>query len=208
MKQRILMQEADGSPGSGSNPSAPAPTEPQAQGAAANAGAPTVDVAAIASAVRDAVFADLRRSGVLGKEKPKAKDEPAPQANLRALDRAVARHPHAPKLNDAAYSRLERAFADESPSDAGLWLKDYFEGMGIAESATPAVTVTATPAPLQRNGPPLNGGTPPAPKPDLENTPILDLSQADRDHLIKLKGPKWYLDKLAEQNRGKSVRLR
>lgn len=200
------MQEADGSPGSGAPP-APAPTEPQAQGAPANAGAPTVDVAAIASAVRDAVFADLRRSGVLGKEKPKSNVEPTPQANLRALDRAVARHPHAPKLNDAAYSRLERAFADESPADASSWLKDYFEGMGIVESATPPGP-PAPPAPPQRNGPPLNGGTPPAPKPDLENTPILDLSQADRDHLIKMKGPKWYLEQLAKQTKGQSVRLR
>lgn len=202
MKQRILMQEADASPGSGAP--APAPTEAPAQGAAP---APAIDVNAIVTQVRDSMFAELRRSGVLGKEKPKAKtsDEPPTPVNYRALDRAVARHPHAQKLNDAAYTRLERAYAAESPEDAGQWLKDYFEGMGVAETSPPA---PAKPAEPQRSAVPLNGGTPPVPTPDLENAPILSMSEADRQHLLKTKGAKWYMEQFAKQTKGLSIRLR
>ncbi len=222
MKPRILMQQEDSAPTGAPIPApAPAPTEAPAQGAA-----PALDVTAIAAAiteqVKNGVFADLRRSGVLGKEKPSkpSTTEPSaapPQVNLRALDRAVARHSHAAQLSDRAYERLERAFQAEAPEDAGAWLADYFQGMGVA-AAQPAVTPTPTPAapaattaaPAPRSAVPISsgGGSPPAPTVPLEERDILSLSESDKLHLIKTKGPVWYSKTLAEQNKNKLVRIR
>lgn len=212
--KRICMQEADASPGSGQAP-VPAPTEPQAQGAAA-----TPDIGQIVSDAlrqqRDSIFAELRRSGVLGSEKKsKSTETPAPPAahqpdlgRLRQLDRALARTPHASRLNDAAYARLERAFVDEAPSDASQWLADYFEGMGIAQHQAAPSAATAAPAPARSATPVSDGGTPPAPRAPLEDRDILSLSKEDRDHLIKQKGPKWYIARVLEQNKGKSVSVK
>lgn len=209
--KRFLMTEADGSPGNGAAPPAPAPAEPPAQGA------PVVDVEAIkaaaAQAARDAAYAELRRNGALGKDKPKANGEavptPAPPPDLgrlRQLDRAVARTPHAARLSDAAYSRLERAFIEEAPSDAGVWLKDYFEGLGIAPTAAPAASTAQPPA--RSASPVSDGGTPPVSKVSLEEADLRSLTESDRDHLIRTKGAGWYMRKLAEQDKGRLVRIR
>jgi hypothetical protein len=209
MKPRILMQQEDS--GSGSGAPAPTPAEPQAQGAV-----PAVDASAIAAQVRDSLFAELRRSGVLGKEKPAkpTATEPSapPQINLRALDRAVARHPVAAQLSDRAYERMERAFQAEAPDDATAWIADYFQGMGVAaaQPATPAAPAATIAAPAPRTAVPISsgGGSPPAPTVPLEERDILSLSESDRQHLIKQKGARWYMSKLAEQTKDKSIRIR
>lgn len=204
------MNEADSSTGNGAVQPAPAASsEPQAQGAA-----PAVDVEAIKAAAaaqaRDAVYAELRRNGLLGKEKSKGKEEsasaapPAPDlGQLRKLDRAIARTPQASRLSDAAYARLEKAYIDESPPDAAVWLKDYFDGLGIAPTAAHAANAAT---PTRSETPVSDGGSPPVSKVSLEDSDILSLSSQDRDHLIKQKGPRWYMTKIAEQNKGKSVR--
>jgi hypothetical protein len=228
--QRIFMQQEDGAPTGAPPPPAPAPTDPPAPGAS-----PAVDVTAIAAAVaqqvKDGVFAELRRTGVLGKEKaPKPVSEPPPSSTttppppdigkLRMLDRAIARSPHAARLNDAAYTRLERAFIEETPADAASWLTDYFEGMGVSATPTPAApaapaatpTAPAVPnaAPAPRTAVPVSGGggSPPAPTVPLEEQDLLRLSKEDRDHLIKQKGPRWWMQTLAAQSRGKSLTVR
>lgn len=216
MKPRILMQQEDSAPTGSPTPAPTAPTEVPAQGAA-----PTLDVSAIAAAVteqvRNGVFAELRRSGALVKEKPAKPSvtptEAPPQVNLRALDRAVARHPSAAQLSDRAYERLERAFKDEAPEDATAWLADYFQGMGVAapQPATPTAPAVTTAAPAApRSAVPISsgGGSPPAPTVPLEERDILSLSEADKLHLIKTKGPVWYSKTLAEQNKNKLVRIR
>lgn len=221
MKPRILMQQEDSAPTGAPIPAPdPAPTEAPAQGAA-----PTLDVTAIAATiteqVKNGVFAELRRSGAFGKEKPAkpsttTSTEAPPQVNLRALDRAVARHPSAGQLSDRAYERLERAFQAEAPDDATAWLADYFQGMGVAapqpaQPATPAAPAVTTAAPAApRSAVPISsgGGSPPAPTVPLEERDILSLSESDKLHLIKTKGPVWYSKTLAEQNKNKLVRIR
>lgn len=200
--KRFLMNEEGASPGNGTAP-APAPAaEPQAQGAA-----PVVDANAIAQQVRDSIFAELRRNGAL-KEKSKGKEEPAPPApaaDLRRLDRAARTNAHAQRLNDAAYQRLERAFAEENPPDAGAWLQDYFDGMGVAQQAAPAVATTTTTQ--QRSASPVSdGGTPPARLP-LEEQQIVGMPKEDLLHLIKMKGAPWVRSKIIEQTRNGIVKL-
>jgi hypothetical protein len=160
---------------------------------------------------RDSIFAELRRNGVIGKEKSRggAESKPAPtdSIRMRSFDRALARSQHASGLTDAAVARLERLYIDEQPDDASQWLGEVLGGMGAGTTSAAQPAISA-PAPTRSASPVSDGGTPPAPKAPLEERDLLSLSPADRDHIIKQKGVKWYLSKLTEQNKGKQFPIK
>lgn len=223
MKQRILMNAADASPGGGpatSSNSTPAPAPnpsptPQAQGD----GQPlTLDGVkpVLMQLVRDALNADARRSGSGKQPQPKPKNNGASAptfdgARYRELDRAVTRAGMAETLSGTAYRRLERAFADENPEDAESWVADYFAGLGVAKSkpTTTATNTTATTAVTAApTTPPVSDrGAPPAVQAPLEERDLTTLSAADRAALIQSKGLDWYVKTLARQQAGKRIKF-
>jgi hypothetical protein len=212
MKQlRILMADADATPGTGTSPPAPVqPADPQAQGGTA----PTIDAKSLAQQVENSVHAALRRLGVTGQKSKTTDEAPAgagqqpDYGKLRALDRALTLSPYAGTLTDAAYARMERDFLAEAPPDAKAWLKDYVESFGVrAPAAAPAAASPAA-SPQPRSAVPVSdGGSPTAPQVPLEERQMLKLTPEERDHVLKTKGVRWYLDKLKEQTRGGVVRL-
>jgi hypothetical protein len=213
--RRILMNAADASPGSGAAPAVAPTTEPQAQGAAPL----TMDSVAklVADALvqqRNSIFAEMRR-GRDDEKKPakatSASSDAAPDVSrLRQLDRALARTPHASKLSDSQYARLERAFVTESPDDASSWLTDYFGDVGSA--AAPAAAGTTAPnsaATAARTGAPASdGGAPAASQVPVDERRIVGMSQTDVEHLVKTKGPAWLSAKLRTELKGVSVRVK
>lgn len=233
MKLRTpLRNAADSSPGSGAAAGAPAapaagapasaqttPAQPQAQGAAFSAEA----IRQIADVVRDGVFAELRRSGVLKDQKSRSGQPATPPAEgaapppvdpirLRELDRAVTRAGLVDKLSPDAYRRLERAFVDESPDDASAWVGAYFEGFGVKSGSAPTTTTTATaaqpaaPSTTQPITPPASDrGAPPAPSTPPEELDLVRMTEADRNALIKDKGLKWFQTELMKQLKGRPV---
>lgn len=218
--KRILLNAADLSPGNGA-PVAPAivvdPAEPAAPTPAAT---PTVDAKAIAAEVRDSLFAELRRAGILEKSKvpaaPKSPDSAGVAADplkLRALDRALTRTGLADKLSDTQYRRAERDFVAEDPSDADTWAKDYFHGFsGSPATVQPAVSASqpaiAPPAQTPSGPPQSNRGAPPAAKVSLDETPFHKWPQSDRDAYLKEKGSVAYRTKLNESLKGMPINFR
>lgn len=221
---RILLNEVGSSPGSGAAPPAnstpapapaPAPSPAQPQQLSAEA------TKAIADQVRDGVFAELRRSGVLTEKKAQTKapengtSPNAPPAmdpsKLRALDRAVARAGHADRISSAAYERLERAFVAEAPEDTEAWVKEYFSAFtGPAQPAQSQPTTAPTgtpPAPTNQRPDSDRGGTPP-PKVPAEEADLVKMSDADRAAIIKEKGLSWYRTQLAKQLKGRPITFR
>lgn len=161
---------------------------------------------------------------------------PAPDlSRLRALDRALTATGRGAQLEDAAYQRLERDFVAEQPPDARTWVESYFRGFGVVQTAatpapaTPPAGQPAAPAPNtppatqpppaaaapagtqppQPNGQPAsNAGGPPAPREHPEDIDLISASEADRAHLLKNKGLKWYTDTYERQLRDRRVRVR
>jgi len=250
--KRILMVAVGASPGGGgaaaqptTDLAAPAPAAgtPAAAPAAAITPPPTpaqgpapVDVAQLARAVSDSVFAELRRAGVVKKAAaPAATDTPAatPAAQptqdvgkLRALDRALMSTGLASRLvDDDAYRRIERDFMAESPDDARDWATRYFAGFGVVTPAAPAATPAAAAAAASPNAaqpasspaptpqptnvrPASDAGGPPPPRQHLEDVDLVSASVADREALLKSKGLKWYTDTLHNQMRDRKIKLR
>lgn len=232
MKQRILMNAADSSPGGGQAQGAPAPSanasapsqspNPQAQG---DGLALTIEALTpvLRQLVRDAINADTRRASSGKQTNPSNASKSgnngasAPMfdpARYRELDRAVTRAGMAETLSGSAYKRMERAFSDENPDDAEAWVTDYFAGLGVAKTSTPnqtantATTQQATQTPAPQGQPVSDRGAPPAPKVPLEEADLVTMSEADRNALIKSKGLKWYRETLSAQLKGKTVVLR
>lgn len=246
--RRILMNAQDTSPGTGAPstpattpapaaappPAAPAPQPAPAQGAAIDVAAITRSVTeSVTKAVNDGVFATLRRAGVLLPNKPTTPAAPAtgdattspPAATatidptrMRALDRALNRAGHSANLDDRAYQRIERAFAEESPDNADQWVTDYFSGFGVKASA-PATAVTTTtttptaapaapaPAPQPATAIPVTDrGSPPPSTLPLEERKLQEMSQADRDEYIRRHGLAKYNAKLMKDLQGVPVR--
>lgn len=220
---RIFMAEQDA--GSGNGAAAPAvtattTTEPQAQGAAPAPQTPAVDADSIAAKVRDSLFAELRKAGVFEKTKapqaspPARKDDsPPPQPiDYRSLDRALSKSGLSDRLSDAQYKRIEKAYAEEQPSDAHGWVKDYFDGLGVTHAPQPA-TATAQPAQPAAPARPVaehpvsTKGTPPAAKVAVEELHLPSATDADIKEFIRQKGMRTYVDTLNRQLRGTTVKL-
>lgn len=227
MLKRILMNVADGSPGSGAPaapvvPAAPA-AAPATPAAPAQGAAPLTreDLKSFAAEVQNGVFANLRRAGVLGNEQPKPKAgegapttevaAPAPDAmSLRRLDRALARSGRV--LESTMYDRLEKLYAAEAPSDAERWVTEFFSGFGSpapAAAAPAAAAPNPNPPATNPTGPTVSDrGAPAATKVPPEEANILTMSDADRKALIASKGLKWYAQKFREQMKGVRVSVR
>jgi hypothetical protein len=165
MKLRILRNQEGSSPGNGAAPQPPAqtPAEPQAQGAA------QLDARKLAEEVRNSVFAEMRKAGLLGKRAdeqpattpatPPAQASPQPVdtqtliARERAFSRAMAGSGR--QMSDAQVARMERAYEAEAPPDPAGWVKGYLADM----FGTASGTIT-TPGP---SGPPRSDHGSPAP---------------------------------------------
>ena len=236
MLKRILMNQADASPGN-SAPAAPpaqaAPAAPpQAQGATVTLTQADLD-AKIAAAVeqgftkaKDSFYAEARRA-TEASNRPKAKTpatgdaEPGPQplsaseerTFLRGLDRTIAQLGIAP--NSAQYASAERDLLVERPGSVDAWVKERFEGFGKSPASSqqqPAAASAATqpvaPAQPQNAQPASSRGAPPAPQVPLEEMDLWTMSDSDRAAFIKQKGIKAYNEKLRQQGKGRAVSFR
>lgn len=217
IRPRILMSEVDASSGNGAV--VPSVVNPPSESAAPVPTAPAggVDVDAIATKVRDSLFAELRRAGMFEKQKPApapAKSGESPSANaqpdplkLRSLDRALTKSGLATRLSDSQYQRAEKAFAAEDPPDVEGWVRDYFDGFG-APNPSPVTQPAPQPAQPLNARPASDRGSPPPPQVPLYEQKLRDLSEADRNALLKEKGPQWYRTKLAADLKGQPIKLR
>lgn len=227
MFKRILMAEADASGGNGAPAPVAAPSDvpAPASGAALSITQDAFD-AAIAAAVdkgfakaRDSFHAEARRVAAAPKAKTNAADPPptaSPQPDpikLRKLDRAI--NSAGVKLTDFAYELAEQAWMSSGDdSDPVAWVKGFSDRLGISASpaATPAPTpspTNVTPATPARNAAPVSDrGSPPVSAVPLEDQNVLSMSPTDREALRKLKGDKWFTDRVNEQLKGHRVQLR
>lgn len=191
--KRIYMNEEGSSPGGGA--ASPAPTQPAAQPASSET--PPVDAIKAAmneliggfrtemTSWKNQVFADLRKSGALGKDKPletpsdpkpAATPSPAPAAASLTMDqveamleqtRVIERAAVENGLNDAQVRRMRLALKAEGPDDVASWTKAYLADMGLAKATTqpnsnptapnPAVQPSTQP-PVSDKGSPAPGG--------------------------------------------------
>lgn len=179
--KRIYMNEADSSPGNGAPADPPNPATPPASPAAA-----PIDVDALVTRLVGAVderfttlsnglFANARKAGLLGKEKPVEHPTPAPQPQQapgaptpaiatgismadvelmleqeRVLTRAATEH----KLTDAQVKRMKNALKADKPEDVPAWTSTFLADMGLAKSPQPAApqqAVATPPAPARAN---------------------------------------------------------
>ena len=187
--KRIYMTEEDGSPGGGAAPPAPAPS-PAAQ--PAPEGDPLVQIKSAMNdviggfrteltAFKNSIFADLRKSGALGKDKP-GETPPPPTATpaapavsatltmdqvesmleqTRVLERASVEN----GLTDAQQKRMRLALKAEAPEDVATWAKTYLADMGLAKSTTTPTPTPPNPAPgiQPSTAPPVSDKGSPAP---------------------------------------------
>jgi len=213
--ERTTAPEADATNGNSAAP-APAPehqNEPQAQAAPAIT---REDLRAITSEIRDGLFAELRKSGVFDQKKSKAAPSADPTSTqntaqpdpikLRSLDRALAKTGLASRLSDSQYQRAEKMFVAEDPADVDAWVKDVFDGYGVAPPAT--ATAQPTPAPKPQNAQPASDrGSPPPSQVPLYEADLMTMSDSDRTALTREKGPRWFRDQLAKQLKGRPMRI-
>lgn len=200
------MNEADASPGGGAVPAVPA--EPPAAPAAPAPAAVTVDqvkslMTEMLTGFKNATFAELRKAGALGKDKPSTespKDPPsatpaaaAPassgltEAALEARfeqERVITRVQVENKLTDAQVKRMKNALRTEQPEDAASWASAYLTDLGLVRTTETAQT---TPAPVpQPSGQPISDKGSPAPggvvayERELAENPV-GMSQAARN---------------------------
>lgn len=204
---KMLMNQQDGSPGGGAPAGTPGtPATPQAQGATPAAIDMQQLVSAVTAAVKDGVFADLRRSGVLKPSKQQQTIDvgeqptpPAPQAQaasqdpekvvqrMRSFDRAVGKA----NLTDAQVTRMEKALKADSPDDVGAWCQSYLEEMGLVKPNTPNATnnTPGTAPQASRSGPTMSDGGAPARDPGLATEgQVWRMTTAETDSLIREKG--------------------
>ena len=222
---RILMSEADAGGNSAAAAPAAAVDVSQAQGTPPVIGKEVAD--AIASAVtsaiagvKDSIFAEARRTFTApNKAKAKTDEVPAPAASaqpdpikLRKLDRAITTAGLKP--TDLAYELAEKAWMDSGDeSDPVGWTKGFFDRLGIgtqvASQPTTAAPAAAVNTATQRTAAPVSDrGAPPVSAVALEEQNLLAMSPSDREALRRQKGDKWFTDKVLEQSRGATYKLR
>ncbi|HEU4516942.1 MAG TPA: hypothetical protein VFR77_06530, partial [Steroidobacteraceae bacterium] len=130
-------------------------------------------------------------------------------ARLRQLDRALHGMPHAGRLSDQQYARLERAYLAEQPQDARAWATDYFAGFQPTTNQTPSTPTTPTPVAAGAPTPPAsNTGSPAPPTVPTEDTPLWRMSEADRAAFLKQKGAAAFRTKYYSDLRLTKVRVR
>lgn len=187
--KRIFMTEEGGSPGGGAAP--PAPEQPAASPV------PSAEVldqmkSAMNEVIggfrteltswKNGIFADLRKSGALGKAQPTETPptpSPAPtptaapaSASLtmdqvetmleqtRVIERASVEN----GLTDAQVKRMKGALKAEAPEDVASWTKAYLADMGLVKApATPTNPTAPNPSVSPSTQPPASDKGSPAP---------------------------------------------
>lgn len=182
-RKQFLMNEEGGSPGGGSVPPV-APATPPASTGAAPAAEPTVPVSQLKAVIgevfgefRNGLFADLRKSGALGKEK--AESHPAPQSppaaapassglsaedvqSMMLQERVFARAEAEHKLTDAQVEWMRTALKGVPASELATRSSAFLRSMGIAKGASEPST-PPTPAVPQSTQPPISDKGAPSP---------------------------------------------
>lgn len=234
---RILMNEADASPGNGAPVAPAAPTEPPASPAAA------LDVDSLMTrlsgvideklnAQRNGIFADLRKAGALKQEKiteitPAQPTPSAPvvaqaglsMADVEAMlqrDRVITRAATEHKLTDAQVKRMNSALKADSPDDISKWTETYLADMGLVKAPTPAPVAAPAQAPAQAK-PNISdrGAAAPTDTRDFEgvlNSRPLEMTAHDVDALIlkhgETKGLQMFQDRVNAALRTVKIRPR
>jgi uncharacterized protein (DUF4415 family) len=235
---RILMNEADSSPGNGA-PAAPAVSaEPTAVPTA-----PVLDVDALMSrltgvideklsAHQNAINAGLRKAGTFKQDKPvETPPTPTPSApavaqaglsmaDVEAMlqrDRVITRAATEHKLTDAQVKRMNSALKADAPDDISTWTATYLTDMGLVKAPTPAPAPAApvqTPAQARPNISD-RGAAAPTDTRDSEgvlNSRPLEMTAHDVDALIlkhgEQKGLQMFQDRVNAALRGVKLRTR
>lgn len=215
---RILMSAIDAGGGLGGSPLAPAPaqpTEPPAQPAAAQLDDATRK--AIVAEARDSFFAEARRSGLLPSNdkstRTRSRETTTETTSIPAIDPvaaislvgALARAGHTP-ASDRAFKRIARAFGEDAPTDVDVWVREYFDDIGVAQKpaptnapAQPVAPQAPATQPTRNDLPVTQRPPPPAAQIPLEDQRILDMSPADRDELVRRKGNEWFSNKVRSE---------
>jgi hypothetical protein len=209
---RILMNEADGSPGGGAAPATPAapvaaPTAPETPALTAEAVATIVATAVDTKlkAFENGLFANARKAGLLGKEKPTetpsvSSAAAAPASSGLSADevealieqtRVLTKVQLENKLSDATVQRMKKALKADKPDDVSSWTASYLADLGLVrtsqESSTPttsapAVAVTPNTAPISDRGSPAPTGAV-GWRHELQMAGALGMSKAGREQM-------------------------
>lgn len=178
------MNEADASPGGGVAPASPAES-PAAIATPAPAIVSPDQVKSLInetlSGFKNSFFAEMRKAGVLGKEKPAPESPtiptpasptaaaPAPTGLTEAVlearleqERVLVRAQVENKLTDAQVKRMKLALKAEQPEDAAAWTSAYLTDLGLVRTPEQATQVTSIPQP-QPTGQPISDKGSPAP---------------------------------------------
>ncbi len=157
--KRIYMNEVDSSPGGGAV--TPAQAAVPAQGAPVVASIPVEQAKAMFGEMlgefRNGIFADLRKAGAFGKEKPaeatnagttaspagiSAADVKTMLERERVITRAATQH----ALNDAQLKRMNSALGADNPEDVSAWTSSYLTDMGLVKATAPVTQIAVTAA--------------------------------------------------------------
>lgn len=185
--KRFLMNEEGGSPGGGSAPPAAPPSPPASTGAATPA-EPTVPVSQLKAVIgevfgefRNGLFADLRKSGALGKEKPaEPSQQPQPQSlsvaapassglsaddvqSMMLQERVFARAEAEHKLTDTQVEWMRTALKGVPAGELTTKASAFLRSMGIAKGASEPSTQPPAAAPVQSTTPPISDKGAPSP---------------------------------------------
>ena len=216
----------DGSPGGGAPAGAGASGSAPAAGAAPPA-PPAIDVKEIAtqvaSTVRDSVFAELRKSGVLGKGEKPTGETPAPQGGSQPLtaadverisERASELGRGLAGLSDEQAAIMRRLFKADAPDDVTAWVKTTRTALGFDKGAGGGGPTSTPAAPAAAAGAAANGSG--APKSDrggqagtvlTDDTPVIDMSDEDRAAWIKKNGLGKYYQRVQQELKGRRLRI-
>lgn len=219
---RILMQKADAPAGGGQ-----IPPSSQAEATAqpgANPPAAQPDMAAlvkdVVGQVRDSMFAELRKAGVLGGGKSGGKGDPpageAPPAStgqgvsldeVQAMvtrESAYARALGAASLTPEQEGLVQTLYKAAKPDDPAGFVAATLKTLGIG--ARSDSTNQMRPATNQR---PVSDAGGPAPSSQPGGAPtLLKMSEADRADWLRERGPVAFRQQLQKELRGASVKVR
>lgn len=226
--KRILMNEADGGSGNGAQLAAPAPAPTAAPTAPEQPPAVTIDqvkglMTEMLGGFKNAVFADLRKSGALKKdETPQPQPAAAPASTgltaaevQQMIDRrdAVTRAEVELKLKPETVKRMRAMVEAEKPDDPGAWVSSFVTDMGLVratETATqapaPAPVAVPSAAPVSDKGSPAPGGVV-GWRLELATNPI-NMSVAARQQMNAELGEEKARKQRLEASRGQAERMK
>lgn len=233
--KRIFMNEADASPGGGT--ATPAPAAPPASTPAQEA-TPAVSIDQVKNLMsetltgfKNALFADMRKAGALGKEKPNGDSTTTPtatppaaapatsgltEADLEARleqERVITRVQVENKLSEAAIKRMKSALKAEKPDDIAAWTSSYLADLGLVRTTDPSTPSAVTAPTVAPNGAPASDKGSPAPsgavgwRHEFAQNPI-GMSKAAREQMDAELGAEKARKQRLDASRGQAERMR